>query len=282
MSQATAATFRKPSVIPGFGLALGFTLTYLSLIVLIPLGALILKTASLGWADFWRLATDARTLAALRVSFGLSLLAAAINAVFGLIVTWVLVRYEFPGRKLLDAFIDLPFALPTAVAGISLTAIYAPNGWIGALVAPLGWKIAYTPVGILIALVFIGLPFIVRTLLPVLEDLDVEVEEAAATLGASRWRTVFWVVVPPLVPPLLTGFALALARAVGEYGSVIFIAGNIPFVSEIAPLLIVIKLTEYNYAGATAIATVMLAISFVLLLAINLLQAWTRRRLGHV
>jgi len=281
MSQAAAATLRKPSVIPGFGLALGFTLAYLSLIVLIPLAALVLKTATLGWPEFWRIATDARTLAALRISFGLSLLAAAINAVFGLIVTWVLVRYDFPGRKVLDAFIDLPFALPTAVAGISLTAIYAPNGWIGRLVAPLGWKIAYTPLGILIALVFIGLPFIVRTLEPVLEDLDREVEEAAATLGSSRLKTVVWLVLPPLLPPLLTGFALALARAVGEYGSVIFIAGNIPYVSEIAPLLIVIRLQEYNYAGATAVATIMLAISFALLLVINLLQAWTRRRIGH-
>jgi len=278
---ATAITFRKPSVIPGFGLALGFTLTYLSLIVLFPLAALVLKTASLGWADFWKIATDARTLGALRVSFGLSMLAAAINAVFGLIVAWVLVRYDFPGKKLLDAFIDLPFALPTAVAGIALSAIYAPNGWVGGLVAPLGWKIAYTPVGILIALVFIGLPFVVRTLQPVLEDLDGEVEEAAATLGAHRLQTVLWVVMPALIPSLLTGFALALARAVGEYGSVIFIAGNIPYVSEIAPLLIIIRLQEFDYAGATAIATIMLAISFVLLLAINLLQTWTRRRLGH-
>jgi sulfate/thiosulfate transport system permease protein len=281
MSQATAASsFKKPSVIPGFGLALGFTLAYLSLIVLIPLAALVLKTASLGWPEFWKLATDSRTLAALRVSFGLSIAAACINAVFGLIIAWVLVRYEFPGRKLLDAFIDLPFALPTAVAGIALTAIYAPNGWVGRFLAPLGIKIAYTPWGILVALVFIGLPFIVRTVQPVLEDLDRDVEEAAATLGASRFRTVLWVVMPALVPALLTGFALALARAVGEYGSVIFIAGNIPYVSEIAPLLIVIKLTEYNYPAATAIATIMLVISFLLLLVINLLQAWSRGRLG--
>ena len=279
---ATAFRFRKPSVIPGFGLALGFTLTYLSLIVLIPLAALILKTTTLGWPDFWRIATDGRTLAALRISFGLSLLAAAINAVFGLIVTWVLVRYDFPGRRLLDAFIDLPFALPTAVAGIALTAIYAPNGWVGYLAGLAGIKIAYTPAGILIALVFIGLPFIVRTLQPVLEDLDRDVEEAAATLGARRWQVVFRVVLPALVPPLLTGFALALARAVGEYGSVIFVAGNIPYVSEIAPLLIVIRLQEYDYAGATAVATIMLAIAFLLLLAINLLQTWSRRRLGHV
>jgi sulfate transport system permease protein len=271
----------KPSVIPGFGVALGFTLTYLSLIVLIPLAALIFKTASLGWDDFWRIATDQRTLAALKVSFGISLLAAVINAFFGLVVTWVLVRYEFPGRKLLDAFIDLPFALPTAVAGISLTAIYAPHGWIGQYLAPLGIKVAYTPLGILVALVFIGLPFVVRTLQPVLDDLDRELEEAAATLGAARTAIVFRVVLPVLVPPLLTGFALALARAVGEYGSVVFIAGNIPYVSEIAPLLIIIRLQEFNYAGATAIATIMLIISFVLLLAINLLQAWSRRRLGR-
>jgi sulfate transport system permease protein len=281
MSRPLTATFVKPSVIPGFGLALGFTLTYLSLIVLFPLAALVLKTTSLGWADFWRIAVDPRTLAALRISFGISLLAAAINALFGLIVTWVLVRYEFPGRRLLDAFIDLPFALPTAVAGIALTAIYAPKGWVGKFLAPLGIKIAYTPLGILIALVFIGLPFIVRTLQPVLEDLDREVEEAAATLGAHRLQTILSVVMPALVPPLLTGFALALARAVGEYGSVVFIAGNIPYVSEIAPLLIIIRLQEFNYADATAIATIMLAISFVLLLAINLLQTWTRRRLGH-
>ncbi|HVY19215.1 MAG TPA: sulfate ABC transporter permease subunit CysT [Bauldia sp.] len=282
MSQAVAAsTFRRPSVIPGFGLALGFTLTYLSLIVLIPLAALIIKTASLGWDDFWKLATDPRTVAALRTSFGLSLAAAAVNVVFGLLVAWVLVRYEFPGRKLLDAFIDLPFALPTAVAGISLTAIYAPNGWVGQFLAPLGWKIAYTPLGILIALIFIGLPFIVRTVQPVLEDLDVEVEEAAATLGAYRLTTVLWIVMPALVSPLLTGFALAFARAVGEYGSVIFIAGNIPYVSEIAPLLIVIKLTEYNYAAATAIATIMLVISFALLFLINGLQAWVRRGMSR-
>jgi sulfate transport system permease protein len=281
-ADAPTYVLKKPSVIPGFGLALGFTLTYLSLIVLIPLAGLVFKTASLGLEEFWRIATDPRTVAALRVSFGLSLLAATINAFFGLIVAWVLVRYEFPGRKLLDAFIDLPFALPTAVAGISLTAIYAPNGPIGRLLEPLGIQVAYTPLGILIALIFIGLPFIVRTIQPVLEDLDREAEEAAATLGAQRRQIVFRVVLPCIVPPLLTGFALALARAVGEYGSVIFIAGNIPYVSEIAPLLIVIRLTEFNYAGATAIATIMLIISFLLLLCINLLQAWSRRRLGYV
>lgn len=279
---ASAYVVRKPSVIPGFGLAFGFTLTYLSLIVLFPLAVLVLRSASLGWAEFWVLANDPRTVAALRVSFGISLAAAAINAFFGLVVAWVLVRYEFPGRKLLDAFVDLPFALPTAVAGIALTAIYAPNGWIGALLKPLGVKVAYTPFGILIALIFIGLPFVVRTVQPVLEDLDREVEEVSATLGANRWQTVVRVLIPAILPALLTGFALALARAVGEYGSVIFIAGNIPYVSEIAPLLIIIRLTEFDYPSATAIATLMLAISFLLLLFINLIQAWSRRRFGHV
>ena len=278
---APSHVFKKPSVIPGFGLALGFSLTYLCLIVLIPLAALVIKTSALGPAEFWRIASDPRTLAALRVSFGLSLAAAAVNAVFGFIVAWVLVRYEFPGRRVLDAIVDLPFALPTAVAGIALTALYAKNGWIGQLTEPLGLKIAYTPKGIFIALVFIGLPFVVRTVQPVLEDLSREAEEAAATLGASRRQTFFRVVLPVLLPATLTGFALALARAVGEYGSVIFIAGNIPFVSEIAPLLIIIRLTEFNYPAATAIATIMLAISFVLLLFINLLQAWSRKRLSH-
>ena len=281
MASSTAWAFRKPSILPGFGLALGFTLTYLSLIVLIPLAGLVIYTAQLGWPEFWRLATDPRTLAALRLSFGASFLAAAINAVFGLVVAWVLVRYEFPGRRLIDAFVDLPFALPTAVAGIALTALYAPNGWIGSLLAPLGIKVAYTPVGIVIALVFIGLPFVVRTLQPVMEEIDREVEEASATLGASRFRTLRSVILPTLLPPLLTGFALALARAVGEYGSVIFIAGNIPFVSEIAPLLIVVRLTEFNYPAATAIATLMLLISFAILLVINLIQAWSRKRYGH-
>jgi sulfate transport system permease protein len=278
---APSHVFKKPSVIPGFGLALGFSMTYLCLIVLIPLAALVVKTSSLGWEEFWRIAMDGRTLAALRVSFGLSVLAAFLNAVFGFIVAWVLVRYEFPGRRVLDAIVDLPFALPTAVAGIALTALYAKNGWIGQLTEPLGLKIAYTPKGIFIALVFIGLPFVVRTVQPVLEDMSKEAEEAAATLGASRSQTFLRVVLPVLLPALLTGFALALARAVGEYGSVIFIAGNIPFVSEIAPLLIIIRLTEFNYPAATAIATIMLAISFMLLLLINLLQAWSRKRLAH-
>ncbi|MBB3931284.1 sulfate transport system permease protein [Kaistia hirudinis] len=281
MARATAFAFRKPSVLPGFGLTLGFAVAYLSLIVLVPLAGLVVKTASMGWPEFWSLATDPRTLAALRLSFGASAAAAAMNAVFGLLVAWVLVRYEFPGKRIIDAMVDLPFALPTAVAGIALTAIYAPNGWIGRYAAEAGVKIAYTPIGIFIALVFIGLPFIVRTVQPVLEDMDREVEEMAATLGANRLQTVVRIVLPTLAPALLTGFALAFARAVGEYGSVIFIAGNIPYVSEIAPLLIVIRLTEFNYAAATAIATVMLALSFVILLAINLLQAWSRRRLGH-
>jgi sulfate transport system permease protein len=281
MAGASSLALRKPSVIPGFGLTLGFVLAYLGLIVLIPLAALVLKTAGLGWTGFFRIASDPRTVHALWLSFSLSLQAAAINAVFGLIIAWVMVRYRFPGRRVLDAMVDLPFALPTAVAGIALTAIYAPNGWLGQYLEPLGIKVAYTPLGILVALVFIGIPFVVRTVQPVIEDLDAEVQEAAATLGAARWQTITRVILPTLVPALLTGFALALARAVGEYGSVIFIAGNIPYVSEIAPLLIVVKLTEYNYAGATAIAMLMLLISFGLLLVINLFQAWSRKGLDH-
>ena len=282
MSATTTTTWRRPSVIPGFGMTLGFTLSYLSLIVLIPLAALILRTTALTWDQFWAIATDARVVAALRVSFGASLLAATINAVFGLIVAWVLVRYRFPGRRVLDAIVDLPFALPTAVAGIALTAIFAQTGWIGQFLEPLGIKVAYTWTGIVIALTFIGLPFVVRTLQPVIEEIDREVEEAAATLGATRRQAMTHVIFPTLLPALLTGFVLALARAVGEYGSVIFIAGNIPYQTEIAPLLIVIRLTEFDYPGATAIATLMLAISFVLFLTINLIQAWARRRLGDV
>ncbi len=281
MAGGQAFRFKQPSVIPGFGLALGFTLTYLSLIVLLPLAALILKAGSLGFAGFWDIVTEPRTLAALRVSFLISLAAALINVVFGVIVAWVLIRYRFPGRRLLDAIVDLPFALPTAVAGIALTAIYAQNGWIGSLLAPLGIKVAYTPIGIGIALVFIGLPFVVRTVQPVLEDFEREIEEAAASLGANRRQTVFKVMLPTLAPAILTGFALAFARAVGEYGSVIFIAGNIPFVSEIAPLLIVIKLEEFNYAGATVIAAAMLGIAFAIIFLINLIQAWQRRRFGQ-
>lgn len=281
MTVADSWTWKRPSVIPGFGITFGFAMVYLSLIVLIPLGALIVRSASLGWDEYWRLGLDPRTLAALRTSFGASLIAAMINAVFGLILAWVLVRYRFPGKRLIDSMIDLPFALPTAVAGISLSALYAPTGWFGALLEPLGITIAYTPAGIVVALVFVGLPFVVRTVQPVLADLDKELEEVAATLGAARLQTIVRVILPPLVPAILTGFALALARAIGEYGSVIFIAGNIPFVSEIAPLLIVIRLEEFNYAAATAVASVMLAISFSMLLVINLIQAWSRRRFGH-
>lgn len=274
--------WRQPSILPGFGLTLGYTIFYLTVIILIPLVGLVWRSASLGWAEFFAIATDERTLLALKVSFGSALAAAAVNAVFGVIVAWVLVRYDFPGRRLLDAVVDLPFALPTAVAGISLAALYAPNGWIGALLAPLGIKIAFTPIGIVVALVFVGLPFVVRTVQPVMEELDREVEEASATLGATRFQTLRMVILPALTPAILTGFALAFARGVGEYGSVIFIAGNIPYVSEIAPLLIVIRLEEFNYAGATAIACIMLVISFAMLLFINLLQMWSRRRYANV
>jgi sulfate transport system permease protein len=273
---------REPSVIPGFGLALGFTVAALNLIVLIPLAALVLRAASIGPTGFWAIASDPRTLAALRLSFGAALIAAAINTVFGLLLSWVLVRYRFPGRRLIDAAVDLPFALPTAVAGIAMAAVYAPNGWIGSIADKLGFKIAFTPVGVVLALVFIGLPFVVRTVQPVLEEVEREIEEVAALLGASRLRTVFKVVLPQIYPALLTGATLAFARGIGEYGSVIFIAGNIPMVSEIAPLLIVIKLEEFDYQGATVIAFLMLIISFALLMLINLFQAWTRRRLGDV
>ena len=273
--------FKEPSAIPGFGLALGYTLLYLGLIVLIPLAALLLKAGSLGFSGIWSIATEPRVLAALRLSFGLSLIAALVDSVFGVLVAWVLTRYRFPGRKLLDAAVDLPFALPTAVAGIALAGLYAPHGWIG---APLGWlgvTVAFTPLGIFIALVFVGLPFAVRMVQPLIAEIDREVEEASATLGASRVQTIGRVILPMLLPAVLTGFALAFARCVSEYGSVIFIAGNLPYVSEIAPLLIVIKLEEYNYTSATGIATVMLAVSFLTLFAINLIQAWSRRRFGH-
>ena len=270
--------FRQHSVLPGFSLALGYSLLYLTLIVLIPLAAVFIKSTELGWAGFWQVTTQPRVLASFKLSFGASLIAAAINVVFGLIFAWVLVRYRSPGRRIMDALIDLPFALPTAVAGIALATLYANNGWIGSILAPLGVEVAYTPVGVFVALVFIGLPFVVRTVQPVLEDLEVEVEEAAACLGASRWQTFSKVIVPYLTPALLTGFAMAFARAVGEYGSVIFIAGNMPMVSEIMPLMIITKLEQYDYAGATAIAVVMLVVAFVLLLLINLLQAWSQRR----
>jgi sulfate/thiosulfate transport system permease protein len=270
-----------PSPLPGFRLAFGITVTMLSLVVLIPIGALVLRGAAIGPAELWSLVASERVAAALKLSFGIALAASAFNLVFGLALAWVLTRYRFPLRRLLDAAVDLPFALPTAVAGIALTALYAPNGAFGQWLAPLGIQVAYTPLGIWVALVFIGLPFVVRTVQPVIEELEAEVEEASATLGAGRARTFLKVILPTLTPALLTGFALALARSVGEYGSVIFIAGNLPMVSEIAPLLIVIRLEEFNYDGAVAIALAMLAISFLMLLAINLIQVLSRRRYGH-
>jgi sulfate transport system permease protein len=273
------APLKRHRVLPGFGLTLGFTLLYLSLIVLIPLSTLALKTASMGWGPFWATVTSPRVLASYRLTFGASLVAATLNSVFGLVVAWVLVRYRFPGQRLVDALVDLPFALPTAVAGIALTMLYAPNGWLGRpLQEAFGTKVAFTPLGIVVALTFIGLPFVVRTLQPVIEDLDVEVEEAAASLGAGRRQTFARVIVPALLPAWITGFALAFARALGEYGSVVFIAGNMPMKTEITSLLIITKLEQYDYAGATAIAVVMLAASFVLLGAINRLQSWTSRR----
>ncbi len=281
VSAGTGWRWKQPSVIPGFGLTFGFSVFYLSLLILIPLAGLGWRSASLGWAEFFRLATDPRIVAALRTSFWTSFVAASVNVVFGVIVAWVLVRYRFPGRRIVDAAVDLPFALPTAVAGIALTAICAPNGWIGQFFQPYGIRIAYTPIGIVIALIFIGLPFVVRTVQPVMEEISREVEEAAATLGANRLQTIFRVLLPGLTPAILTGFALAFGRAVGEYGSVLFIAGNIPFVSEIAPLLIVIKLEEFNYPAATAIGALMLILAFVVLLTINLIQAWSRRRFGY-
>jgi sulfate transport system permease protein len=271
-------TFRQHSVLPGFNLALGFTLLYLSLVVLIPISAAFIRTAELTLPEFWDVVTTPRVLASYRLTFGASFAAALLNAIFGLLVAWVLVRYSFPGKKLIDALVDLPFALPTAVAGIALTALYAGNGWIGQYLEPLGLKIAFTPAGVFVALTFIGLPFVVRTVQPVLEDLEPELEEAAATLGASRLQTFLRVIFPAIFPALITGFALAFARAIGEYGSVIFIAGNMPMISEITPLLIITKLEQYDYAGATALAVVMLVISFVLLLIINLLQWWSRSR----
>ena len=277
LATGTRRRIRK-SAIPGFGLTMGFTLVYLSLIVLIPLSAVFFKTADLGLDGFWDIITRARVLNALKLSFGTALIAACINAVFGVLVAWVFVRYTFPGKRLLDAFIDLPFALPTAVAGIALTALYAGNGWVGQYLEPLGLKVAFTPVGIVVALTFVGLPFVVRTVQPVLEDAEAALEEAAASLGANRWQTIARVIFPAVVPSILTGFALAFARGVGEYGSVIFIAGNLPNVSEIAPLLIVIRLEEFDYAGATAIAAAMLILSFTMLLVINGLQVWSRKR----
>jgi sulfate/thiosulfate transport system permease protein len=272
---------RPVHVIPGFGLSLGYTLTYLTLVILIPLAAVFMKASTLSFEQFWAVVSAPRVVASYKLSFGASLIAALINAVFGLMLAWVLVRYTFPGKKLVDTLVDLPFALPTAVAGIALTAFYAKNGWLGQYLEPLGIKVTFTPLGILVALIFIGLPFVVRTVQPVLEDLDKEIEEAAASLGARRWQTFLWVILPIVLPALLTGFALAFARAVGEYGSVIFIAGNLPMVSEITPLMIISRLEQYDYAGATAIAVVMLIASFTLLLAINGLQAWTAKRTGR-
>ena len=275
------ATKRSPQrVLPGFGLTLGYTLFYLSIIVLIPLSALVFKTFTLTWPQFWQAVSAPRVLASYQLTFGASLIAALVNVVFGLLIAWVLVRYEFPGKKIVDALVDLPFALPTAVAGISLTALLAGNGWVGQYLEPLGIELAFKPAGIVIALIFISLPFIVRTVQPVLQDTEKELEEAASSLGANRWQIFTKVIFPSIAPALLTGFAMAFARAVGEYGSVIFIAGNVPMISEITPLIIIGKLEQYDYAGATAVAVVMLIISFVLLLLINALQGWQRQRAG--
>ncbi len=270
--------WRQPSVLPGFGLTMGFTLLYLSLLVLIPLAGMILFTAKLDWAQFWAAVTHPQVMASYRLSFGASFIAAGINAVFGVLVAWVLVRYAFPGKRIVDALVDLPFALPTAVAGIALTAIYSTTGWMGQHLEIFGIKVAYTPIGVTVAMTYIGLPFVVRTVQPVLEDLDRELEEAAACLGATRWQIIRRVILPSLLPALLTGLALAFARALGEYGSVVFIAGNMPYYTEITPLLIITKLEQYDYTGATAIGTVMLVAAFVLLLIINGLQWWASRR----
>jgi sulfate transport system permease protein len=273
-----ALLLRKPSILPGFGLTLGYTVLYLCLVVLIPLSATFLRSATLGWGKFFETVTEPQVVAAYGLSFGASCVAALINVIFGFLVAWILERYEFPGKRLVDALVDLPFALPTAVAGIALTTLYAGNGWIGQVLEPLGIKVAFAPLGVVVALTFIGLPFVVRTVQPVLSEIDVEVEEAAAALGASRLQTFTRVIFPSLLPALLTGFALAFARALGEYGSVVFISGNLPFQTQIVPLIIITKLEQYNYAGATAIAVVMLVASFALLLVINLLQWWSRRR----
>lgn len=275
------ASQKKKHLLPGYGLSLGVTLVYLSLIVLIPLAAVFLRTTELSFHEFWAVVTTPRVVATYKLTFGASFLAAIINLVFGLLTAWVLVRYQFVGKKILDALVDLPFALPTAVAGIALTAIYAPNGWLGQWLEPHGIKVAFTPLGVVVALTFIGLPFVVRTVQPVLEDFSAEAEEAAASLGANRWQTFYKIILPAIWPALLTGFSLAFARAVGEYGSVIFIAGNMPMISEITPLMIITKLEQYDYAGATSIAVVMLVISFVLLLLINLLQWWSNHRHGN-
>jgi sulfate transport system permease protein len=278
---AAAVPRRAPRrVLPGFNITLGYAILYLSLIVLIPLSALVFKTFTLSWEQFWAAVTSPRVLASYRLTFGASLIAALVNVVFGLLVAWVLVRYRFPGKKIVDALVDLPFALPTAVAGIALTALLAGNGWVGQVFEPWGIQLAFNPNGVVIALIFIGLPFVVRTVQPVLEDVEKELEEAATSLGATRWQTFRYVIFPSIAPALLTGFAMAFARAIGEYGSVIFIAGNMPMVSEITPLIIIGKLEQYDYAGATAVALVLLVISFILLLLINGLQSWQRKRSG--
>ncbi|ENU34695.1 sulfate ABC transporter permease subunit CysT [Acinetobacter sp. VNH17] len=273
---------QRSRVLPGFGLSLGFTLAYVSFIVLIPLSAVFIKSFGIGWDGLWEILTSERILKSLQLSFSAALIAATVNVIFGLLLAWCLVRYSFPGKRIVDALVDLPFALPTAVAGIALTSLYAKNGWIGQYLEPLGIHVAYTPLGITLALIFIGLPFVVRTVQPVLSDIETELEEAASALGANRWQTISKVILPILFPALLTGFALAFARGVGEYGSVIFIAGNMPYKTEIAPLMIISRLEEYDYAGATTIAVVMLVLSFAILFLINLLQAWASRRTGRV
>jgi sulfate transport system permease protein len=273
---------QRSRVLPGFGLSLGFTLAYVSFIVLIPLSAVFIKSFGIGWDGLWEILTSERILKSLQLSFSAALIAATVNVIFGLLLAWCLVRYSFPGKRIVDALVDLPFALPTAVAGIALTSLYAKNGWIGQYLEPLGIHVAYTPLGITLALIFIGLPFVVRTVQPVLSDIETELEEAASALGANRWQTISKVILPILFPALLTGFALAFARGVGEYGSVIFIAGNMPYKTEIAPLMIISRLEEYDYAGATTIAAVMLVLSFAVLLLINLVQAWASRRTGRV
>ena len=272
---------QRSRVLPGFGLSLGFTLAYVSFIVLIPLSAVFIKSFGIGWDGLWEILTSERILKSLQLSFSAALIAATVNVIFGLLLAWCLVRYSFPGKRIVDALVDLPFALPTAVAGIALTSLYAKNGWIGQYLEPLGIHVAYTPLGITLALIFIGLPFVVRTVQPVLSDIETELEEAASALGANRWQTISKVILPILFPALLTGFALAFARGVGEYGSVIFIAGNMPYKTEIAPLMIISRLEEYDYAGATTIAAVMLVLSFAVLLLINLVQAWASRRTGR-
>ena len=273
---------QRSQVLPGFGLSLGFTLAYVSFIVLIPLSAVFIKSFGIGWDGLWEILTSERILKSLQLSFSAALIAATVNVIFGLLLAWCLVRYSFPGKRIVDALVDLPFALPTAVAGIALTSLYAKNGWIGQYLEPLGIHVAYTPLGITLALIFIGLPFVVRTVQPVLSDIETELEEAASALGANRWQTISKVILPILFPALLTGFALAFARGVGEYGSVIFIAGNMPYKTEIAPLMIISRLEEYDYAGATTIAVVMLVLSFGILFLINLVQAWASRRTGRV